>query len=107
MASSGPWSWAPWGTSGTSPPTGDANRAQLAIGIHKHKAGNRARVVNPGTVDVADIAAVRGLAKTTVHTRQMADDDIVIDGGDTIPGLGTDKHVVIGRSDTVAGSPAC
>ena len=39
-------------------------------------------------------------------TRQVADYDIVVDGGDTIPGLGTKKHVVIGRSGNVAGSPA-
>ena len=36
-------------------------------------------------IDIVDRAPVTFLAKNTVHTRVVADDDIVIDGGDTRP----------------------
>ena len=36
-------------------------------------------------MDIVDKAPVTFLAKNTVHTRVMADDDIVIGGGDTRP----------------------
>jgi hypothetical protein len=36
-------------------------------------------------VDIVDKASVTFLAKHTVHTREMADDDIVIGSGDTRP----------------------
>ena len=44
-------------------------------------------IINGRTVDVVDKAPVTYLAKTTVHTRQMADYDIVIDSGKTATGL--------------------
>ena len=40
-----------------------------------------------GAPVIFDKAPVTDLAKNTVHTREMADDDIVIDDGDTIPGV--------------------
>ena len=60
--------------------------AQSSIGIDEHHTGNRAEVVNVRTIDVADIADVIFLAKATVHTRMVADDDIIIDDGDPRPG---------------------
>ena len=45
-----------------------------------------AEVINVRTIDIADIADVTFLAKTTVHTRMMADDDVIIDDGDPRPG---------------------
>src|SRR5439155_22331807 len=38
------------------------------------------------TEDIVDIAPVTLLAKNTVHTRVVADDDIIVGGGDTRPG---------------------
>src|SRR5213079_955226 len=40
---------------------------------------------NRRTGDIVDSAAITDLAKNTVHTRVMADDDIIIDGSDTRP----------------------
>src|SRR5207253_3177519 len=50
-------------------------------GIDQHDSGRRCR--NRRTDDVVDSAPVTDLAKHTVHTRVVADDDIVIGGGDT------------------------
>src|SRR5262249_1500864 len=60
--------------------------AQPSIGIDAHQTGNRAEVVNVRTIDVADIADFVFLAKATVHTGMVADDDVVIDDGDPRPG---------------------
>jgi hypothetical protein len=51
-------------------------------------------------VYVADIAGVIHLAKNTVDTRQVADDDIVIDVGDTIPSMSAYANVVAGADAT-------
>ena len=67
----------------------DYYRAQSSIGIDQHEPSYPAHVVNVRTIDVLDIADVIFLAKATVHTRPVANDDIVIGGGDTIPGVST------------------
>ena len=71
----------------------DGERAQPSIGIDEHEqirpGGNRR------TVDVVDKAPVTYLAKNTVDTIVVADDDIVIGGSDTIPGVVTYTHVRI------------
>src|SRR5262249_44983963 len=64
----------------------DGHCAQSTIGIDAHHTGDSAEVVNVRAIDVADIADVIFLAKTTVHTRMMADDDVIIDDGDPRPG---------------------
>ncbi len=70
----------------------DGSSAQSSIGIDEHEScrpcGDRR------TEDVLDKAPVTDLAENTVHTRQVADDDIVIGGGDTIPGVSAYGHVV-------------
>ena len=58
-------------------------RAQSSIGIDHHDSGRRSG--NRRTGDIVDSAPVTDLAKNTVHTRVMADDDIIIDGSDTRP----------------------
>ena len=60
-----------------------ADRAQSSIGIDHHNSGRRGG--NRRTEDVVDSAPVTDLAKNSVHTRVVADDDIVIRGGDTRP----------------------
>ena len=74
-------------------------RAEPSIGIDEH--GSRRRGVNRRTKNVVNKAPVTYLAKNTVDTRQMADDDIVIGRGDTIPGVGAHKHVEIYAGDTI------
>jgi len=69
-------------------------RAQPSIGIDEHE--SEGRPANRRTEDVVDKAPVTYLAKNTVDTRQVADDDIVIDGGDTRPGQSAHDHVVAG-----------
>ena len=60
------------------------NRAQSPIGIDHHHSGRSCG--NRCTVDIVDKAPVTFLPKNTVHTRVMADDDIVIGDGNTRPG---------------------
>ena len=57
------------------------DRAQSSIGIDHHHSGRRGG--NRRAEDIVDSAPVTDLAKNTVHTRVVADDDIVIDAGDT------------------------
>ena len=57
------------------------DRAQSSIGIDHHDSGRRGG--NRRTEDIVDSAPVTNLAKNTVHTRVMADDDVVIDSGNT------------------------
>ena len=45
--------------------------------------GNGRRGGNRRAEDIVDSAPVTNLAKNTVHTRVMADDDVVIDTGNT------------------------
>ena len=59
------------------------NRAQSAIGIDHHHSGRGGG--NRCTGDIIDSAPITDLAKNTVHTRVVADDDIIIDGSDTRP----------------------
>src|SRR5438552_2965295 len=59
------------------------DRAQSAIGINHHHSGRGGG--NRGTGDIIDKAPVTFLAKNTVHTRVVADDDIIVGGGDTRP----------------------
>jgi len=80
---------------------GDGDRAQPSIGIDEYE--RERRVINRCTKDVVDKAPVTYLAKNTVHTRQVADYDIVIHAGDTIPGGFTQKRVTTAVSDTIPG----
>src|SRR5205807_3561845 len=57
------------------------DRAQSSIGINHHHSRRRGR--NRRTGDVVDKAPVTLLAKHTVHTGVVANDDIIIGGGDT------------------------
>ena len=68
------------------------DRAQSSIRIDHHHSGRRGG--NRRTGDIVDSAPVTDLAKNTVHTRVVADDDIVIDGGDTRPGHGAQGNVI-------------
>jgi hypothetical protein len=61
----------------------DRERAQPSIGIDEHKSGRPGG--NRRTSDVVDKAPVTYLAKNTVDTRVVANDDIVIGYGDTRP----------------------
>ena len=63
--------------------------------FHRNRRGPNScrRGGNRRTVDVADKAPVTYLAKNTVDTIMVADDDIVIGDGDTIPGVVTNSHV--------------
>ena len=70
-------------------------RAQSAVGVdHHHSSRGRG---NRRTKDVVDKAPVTFLAEYTVHSRMVANDDIVIDAGDTGPG-----HAAYGNVITVA-----
>ena len=72
-----------------------SGRAQSPIGIdHHHSSRGRG---NRRTKDVVDKAPVTFLAEYTVHSRMVANDDIVIDAGDTGPG-----HAAYGNVLTVA-----
>ena len=62
--------------------------SESTITISGRSCGNRC------TVDIVDKAPVTFLPKNTVHTRVMADDDIVIGGGNTRSGLSAYAHVV-------------
>ena len=70
----------------------DGERAQPSIGIDEH--GSEGSGVNRRTEDVVDKAPVTYLAKNTVDTRVAADDDVVIDGGETGAGFAADADVV-------------
>src|SRR4029077_4237272 len=70
----------------------DRERAQPSIGIDEHELERRGG--NRRTEDVVDKAPVTYLAKNTVHTRVVANDDIVIGYGDTRPGRSAHGHVV-------------
>ena len=72
-----------------------SDRAQSSIGIDHHHSGRGGG--NRRTENIVDSAPVTDLAKYTVHTRVVADDDIVIDAGDTRPG-----HAAHGNVLTVA-----
>ena len=88
---------APVGIKSTSVPCtgGEGERPQPSFGIDHHglwiKIGGNRR-----TVDVGDKAPVTYLAKCwiRVHTRVVADDHIVIGGGETRPGQSAHAHVV-------------
>ena len=85
LAASGmAWGWMPFGRKSTRVGSIGGDRAQSSIGIDHHESGRRGG--NRRTEDIVDKAPVTFLAKNTVHTRVMADDDIVIGGGDTRPG---------------------
>ena len=68
------------------------DRAQSSIGIDHHHSGRGGG--NRRTEDIVDSAPVTDLAKNTVHTRVVADDDIVIDGGDTRPSHAAQDNVI-------------
>ena len=68
------------------------DRAQSSIGIDHHHSGRGGG--NRRTGDIVDSAPVTDLAKNTVHTRVVADDDIVIDGGDTRSGHAAQGNVI-------------
>ena len=68
------------------------NRAQSPIGIDHHHSGRSCG--NRCTVDIVNKAPVTFLPKNTVHTRVMADDDIVIGDGNTRSGLSAYAYVV-------------
>ena len=68
------------------------DRAQSSIGIDHHNSGRGGG--NRRTKDIVDRAPVTDLAKNTVHTRVVADDDIVIDSGDTRPGHAAQDNVI-------------
>src|SRR5882724_6692165 len=70
--------------------------AQPSIGIDEHDPGNPVRVVNVRTIDVADIADASFLAKATVHTIVVADDNVIIDVSDPRPGQSAYAYVVVG-----------
>ena len=71
------------------------DRAQSSIGIDHHHSSRGGG--NRRTENIVDSAPVTDLAKYTVHTRVVADDDIIIDAGDTRPG-----HAAYGNVFTVA-----
>ena len=77
----------------------DRERAQPSIGIDEHKSGRPSG--NRRTRDVVDKASVTYLAKNTVHTRVVADDDIVIGYGETRSGHSAHGHVVAGADATL------
>src|SRR5256886_15362399 len=59
------------------------DRSQSSIGIDHHHSGRGGG--NRRTGDIVDSAPITDLAKNSVHTRVVADDDIIIDAGDTRP----------------------
>src|SRR5690242_17744268 len=69
-----------------------AYRAQSPIGIDHDDSGRRAR--HRRTKDIVDSTPVTDLAKNTVHPRVVADDNIVIDAGDTRPSHATYGNVI-------------
>src|SRR5207249_8565120 len=73
-----------------------ANRAQPSIGIDVYYLSNPAHVINVCAPDVPDIADVIFLVKATMHTRMVADDDVVINAGDPRPGQSAYDHVLAG-----------
>jgi hypothetical protein len=81
----------------------DGERAQPSIGIDEHDSCRRGG--NRRTEDVVDKAPVTYLAKNTVDTRVLADDDIVIDGGETGAGFAADADVVGTRGVVPERSP--
>ena len=68
------------------------DRAQSSIGIDHHHSGRGGG--NRRTGNIVDSAPVTDLAKNTVHTRVVADDDIVIRGGDTRSGHAAQGNVI-------------
>ena len=62
--------------------------SESTITAHCRRGGNRR------TIDIVDKASVTFLAKHTVHTRIVADDDVVIDGGDTRPSHCAQSNVI-------------
>ena len=68
-------------------------RAQSSIGIDHHY--SRRRGGNRRTGDVVDGAPVTDLTKNAVHPGVVADDNIVIGGGNTRPGHSAYAHVFI------------
>ena len=69
-----------------------ADRAQSSIGIDHHNSGRGGG--NRRTKDVVDGAPVTDLAKNTVHTGVVANDDIVIRGGDPRPSHAAQGNVI-------------
>src|SRR5262245_6682168 len=68
------------------------DRTQSSIGIDHHESG--CGCGNGRTRDIVNKAPVTFLAKHTVHTRVMADDDIIVGGGDTRPGHCAQGNVI-------------
>ena len=66
--------------------------AQFTVGIDEYENGGARIYSRPE--DAADIAAVIHLASNAGDTRKVANDDIVIRGGETIPGVSAYGHVV-------------
>src|SRR5438552_13366644 len=71
----------------------DGHQSSVGIDDHCHCCRDRDRPI----VNIVDIAPVTFLAKNSVHTRVVADDDIIIGGGNTRPGLTAYAHVVACR----------
>ena len=69
-----------------------AYRAQSPIGINHNDSRRRAR--HRRTKDIVDSTPVTDLAKNAVHARVVADDNIVIDAGDTRPSHATYGNVI-------------
>ena len=70
-------------------------RAQSSIGVDHHHSGRGGE--NRRTKDVVDKAPVTFLAEYTVHSRMVANDDIIIDAGNT-----GSRHAAYGDVITVA-----
>ena len=70
-------------------------RAQSSIGVDHHHGGRGGG--NRRTKNVVDKAPVTFLAEYTVHSRMVANDDIIIDAGNTRP-----RHAAYGNVITVA-----
>ena len=68
------------------------DRAQSSIGIDHHHSGRRGG--NRRTMDIVDKAPVTFLAKNSVHTGVMADDDIIIGSSDTRAGHAAYGNVI-------------
>src|SRR4030095_8363318 len=62
--------------------TGDRAQSSIRIDHHDRSGGSGHR----RTGDIVDKALVTFLAENAVHTRVVADDDIIIGGGDPRPG---------------------
>src|SRR5882724_2157629 len=61
--------------------------AQPSIRIDEDETRNSPQVVNRRAIDIVDGTPVTNLAKTAVHTRQVADNDIVIDSSEAATSL--------------------